>query len=425
MNLIEEICKLPVTERNQLVADMLPEDRLQLLYDWRIWARPEQRWPPGDWRVWLLLAGRGFGKTRTGAEAVRLQKNRGARRIALVAATAADARDVIVEGESGILAVSPPYDMPLYEPSKRRLTWMNGAIATTYSADEPTRLQGPQHDFAYCDELALWKYPEAWDMLLLGLRLGPDPRAVVTTTPKPTKIIRDLVASNHTYLTRGSTFDNRANLPQAFFDAIITRYEGTRLGREQIYAELLTDNPDALWTRANIDELRVTRHPELLTIVVAVDPQATNEPTSSETGIIVAGLGVDKHGYILDDLSIRATPDRWASEVVSAYHKYEANRIVAESNQGGLMVEHTIRTIDRTVPIKLVHASRGKHTRAEPVSALYEQRKCHHMGFFADLEDQMVEWSPGDTSPDRLDALVWALTELMIDTTAEKKVMFV
>jgi phage terminase large subunit-like protein len=384
-------------------------------YDWSQLARPEQLPPDGEWRTWLILAGRGFGKTRTGAEYARHKIESGqCRRFAIVAPTASDVRDVCVEGESGILACSPPSFRPVYEPSKRRLTWPNGAIATTYSADEPERLRGPQHDGAWCDEPASWRYPDAFDMLMFGLRLGADPRVVVTGTPKPVRLVRDLLTAETTRVTRGSSYDNRANLAPAFFEQIVAKYEGTRLGRQELNAELLEDNPNALWQRGLIEDLRVTDHPHLIRIVVAVDPSAGDGESGAEAGIIVAGLGVDGQGYLLHDRTVRGTPDAWAREAVTAYHTYRADRLLAETNNGGKMIEALVRTVDPAVAYKELHASRGKQARAEPVAALYEQRKVHHVGTFPDLEDQLCEWMPGDESPDRLDAAVWALTELML-----------
>lgn len=386
-----------------------------LLYDWPTWARPNQLAPSGEWRTWLLLAGRGFGKTRTGAEWVRSITDT-VGRIALVGPTASDVRDVIVEGESGILACCPASNRPIYEPSKRRLTWPNGAIATTYSADEPDRLRGPQHGAAWCDELAAWRYPEAWDMLQMGLRLGRDPRCVVTTTPRPTAIVRALLADPTTATTRGSTYDNKANLPGAFMRQILARYEGTRLGRQELHAEVLTDTPGALWTLGLIDQHRVRSHPELRRVVVAVDPAASSGSDSDETGIIVAGLGVDGHGYILADGSKRDTPRGWAEQAIAYYHRYSADVIVAEANQGGEMVRHVLATVDSSAHVRMVHASRGKYTRAEPVSSLYERGMIHHVGSYAMLEDQMASWVPGQAagSPDRMDAMVWAITELLV-----------
>lgn len=383
-------------------------------YRWTLRARANQLPPAGDWRAWLILAGRGFGKTRAGAEWVRAQIESGrCRRMILAARTTDDARDVMVEGESGILAICPPWNRPVWRPSTRMLKWPNGAIAMVYSADKPDLFRGKQCDGAWADELAAWRYPEAWDQLLLGLRLGADPRVVVTTTPRPTPVIKELMAHPTTVVTRGSTYDNRANLAPAFFDGIISRYEGTRLGRQELYAEILDDNPNALWQRSQIDKLRVTEAPaELQRIVVAIDPSATT--TGDEAGIIVAGLGPDGHGYVLDDATIRGSPHTWGSRAVQAYHRYRADRIVAEVNNGGEMVELTIRTVDDKVAYKAVHASRGKRTRAEPIAALYEQGRVHHVGTFAELEDEMCDWEPEMPSPNRMDALVWALTELML-----------
>jgi phage terminase large subunit-like protein len=337
--------------------------------------------------------------------------------MALVAPTAADARDVMVEGESGILAICPPWAMPRYESSKRRLTWPNGTIATMYSADEPERLRGPQHDGAWCDEIATWRRPEAWDMLMFGLRLGHDPRSVVTTTPRPVRLVRDLLKANTTAVTRGTTYDNRANLAGAFFEQIVSQYEGTRLGRQELNAEMLDDNPNALWQRDQVEKLRVKVAPSLQRIVVAIDPAISSKDSSDETGILVQGLGIDGHGYVLDDVSMRGTPSQWAHAAVDVYRKWNADRIVAEVNQGGEMVEHTLRMVDRTVSYRAVHASRGKVIRAEPISALYEQGKCHHVGCFAQLEDQMCEWMPGEKSPDRMDAMVWGFTDLMVKSS--------
>jgi predicted phage terminase large subunit-like protein len=381
--------------------------------------------PPGDWRVWLLLAGRGFGKTRTGAEFVRARvAAHRARRIALVAPTAADARDVMVEGESGLLAIAPPDDRPCYEPSQRRLTWPNGAVATTFSADEPDRLRGPQHDFAWCDELAAWRYPEAWDMLTFGLRLGNDPRAVVTTTPRPNRLIRGLLADPKVILTHGRTAENWANLAAAFLDQIVRRYEGTRLGRQELDAEILDDLPGALWQRGIIEAARVSALPALSRVVVAIDPAAASHEHADETGIVVAGRDAAGHAYVLADASGRYAPAEWARTAIAAYGAHRADRIVAEVNNGGEMVEATLRMVDPNVPFGAVRASRGKVARAEPAAALYEQGRVHHLGAFPQLEDQMCAFtadfdrSAAGHSPDRVDALVWALTELMVEARA-------
>jgi phage terminase large subunit-like protein len=382
--------------------------------EWLARRRPEQMPPHGDWRTWLILAGRGWGKTRTGAEWVIDRIEDGYGRIALVGPTAADVRDVMVEGESGILACAPEDMQALYEPSKRRVTFANGSMCFMYSAEEPDRLRGPQHDAGWSDEIAAWKYPETWDQLQFGLRLGDDPRTIVTTTPRPTKEIRELVKATTTAVTRGSTFDNADNLAPAFLERILTKYEGTRLGRQELYAEILDDVPGALWSRAML-EAAVTGYTEqdsLQRVVVAVDPAITSGEDSDETGIVVAGR-TGTQGFVLADVTCRLSPDGWARRAVEAYHHHKADRIVAEANQGGDMVRTVLRTVDPTVPVKLVHATRGKRVRAEPVAALYEQGRVFHAQVFAQLEDQLLTWTPDSpTSPDRLDALVWALTDL-------------
>ena len=371
----------------------------------------------------MLLAGRGFGKTRAGAEFVRVMvKKKRARRIALVAPTALDARSVMVEGESGLLSIGPPHERPSYEPSLHRLTWTNGAVATLFSADEPNRLRGPQHDLAWCDELAAWRYPAAWDMLMFGLRLGQDPRVVVTTTPRPTKLIRELLADPKVVVTRGRTEDNRDHLAPAFLEQIVRRYEGTRLGRQELDGELLDDMPGALWTHGLIDTARVTEAPDLTRIVVAIDPAVSAHEGSDETGIVVAGRDAAGHGYVLADASGHYAPAEWARKAVALYVEHRADRIVAEVNNGGDMVGATLRVVDPNVPFAALHASRGKVARAEPVAALYEQGRVHHLGALPLLEDQMCAFTPrahGDGipaggSPDRVDALVWALTDLLL-----------
>lgn len=419
------LASLPEALRNRLVWSLSRKQALQIKYDWSYRARPAQSPPAGDWRIWLLLAGRGFGKTRTGAELVRARvAAQTARHIALVAPTEADARDVMVEGESGILATAPPWGRPLYEPSKRRLTWPNGAIATIFSADEPERLRGPQHDFTWCDELAAWRYPEAWDMLMFGLRLGDDPRAVVTTTPRPTALIRGLLADPKVVVTRGRTAENRANLAPAFLDQIVRRYEGTRLGRQELDAEILDDMPGALWQRGMIEAARTNAMPTLVRVVVAIDPAVASHAHADETGIVVAGRDAEGNGYVLADVSGRYGPAEWARAAIAAYGAHHADRIVAEVNNGGEMVEATLRTVDPNVPFAAVRASRGKAARAEPVAALYEQGRIHHVGAFPALEDQMCAFSSdfdraaAGYSPDRVDALVWALTELLVETRA-------
>ena len=384
---------------------------------WRAKARPSQIEPDGDWSIWLLMAGRGFGKSRSGAEWILEEVAAGRRRISLVGATAADVRDVMVEGESGILACSPDWNRPTYEPSKRRLTWPNGAIATTFSADEPQRLRGPQSDCAWCDEIAAWRFPDAFDMLLFGLRLGKQPRCVITTTPRPVRIIRDLLKRDDVVVTRGNSYENRDNLAPEFFSHITRKYEGTRLGRQELEAELLDDVPGALWTLGRIDELRRDICPPLRRCIVAIDPSGSGDDEADEAGIIVAGVGEDDHAYVIADLSGRYTPTEWARIAITAYHAHQCDRVIAEQNYGGDMVRATLMAIDPNIPYTAVHASRGKVQRAEPVSALYERGIVHHCGVFSELEDELTSFSTagylGNGSPGRADACIWALTELL------------
>tara|TARA_R100001510_G_scaffold15226_1_gene12637 strand:- start:8969 stop:10300 length:1332 start_codon:yes stop_codon:yes gene_type:complete len=401
-----------------------PEEQEQAMWDWSVWAREKQLAPPGNWRVWLILAGRGFGKTRSGAEWIRQKViNNEAGRIALIGATAADVRDTMVEGESGLLRIFPPGERPRYEPSKRRITFKNGAKATTYSADEPDRLRGPNHDCAWTDEIAAWRYPEAWDQLIFGLRIGDDPRVVATTTPRPTRLIRSLVEREDVVVTRGSTYENQMNLAPTFLEEVKARYEGTRLGRQELYAEILDDVEGALWTREMIEQSRVNNLPDLTRIVIGVDPAITSRESSAETGIVAVGVDANGTGYVLDDRSLKGSPVEWANAAIALYHRSSADRIVVEANQGGDMVRHTLQTVESQIPIKTVHATRGKRTRAEPISALYEQGKVKHVGAFPVLEDQMCSWTPESDSPDRLDALVWGLTELMIGSKAPPAVI--
>ncbi len=415
-DLLRQLLALPAAERVQVVQELAPDAAEALLYDWSLWARPNQLPPPGDWLIWLLLAGRGFGKTRTGAEFIRAEVAAGRMgRVALIAPTSADARDVMVEGESGLLAVHPPKERPVYEPTKRRVTWPNGAVATLFSADEPDRLRGPQFDGMWEDELAAWRYPEAHDLAMMALRLGQRPRCVITTTPRPTPIIKALLKSPTTVVTRGTTYDNIENLAPNFVAQVVERYRGTTLGRQELLAEVLDDNPAALWHRDALEACRVGVAPTLVRVVVAVDPEAANNEESAEAGIVVAGRGVDGHAYVLADDSLRGSPHQWGTVAVRAYVRHRADRLLAEVNNGGDMVEFVIRTINPMVAYKKLHASRGKQARAEPVAALYEQGLVHHVGTFPELEDQLCSWVPGEgKSPDRLDALVWAITDLML-----------
>ena len=422
------LASLPEAEREERLAALTVKEKAALRYHWPFWARPNQTAPEGDWLTWLILAGRGFGKTRSGAEWVRagacgktpLAKGK-FHRFAIIAETSADARDVLVEGESGILACHPKDYRPLYEPSKRRLTWPNGAVGTLYNATEPDQLRGPQQDAAWCDELAKWQYArETWDQLQFGLRLGAHPQVVVTTTPRPIPLIKEIMADGRTITTRGATMDNKANLAESFMHQIVAKYEGTRLGRQELHAEILDDVPGALWTRSMLDIAAINEAPEMARVVVAIDPSGTggNDDGHDSVGIVVAGRGIDGRCYVLADESCNLSPDGWARRAITAYHRFDADRIVAETNYGGAMVEAIIRAADRSVPYKTMTASRGKAVRAEPVAALYEQGRVSHVRGLDKLEDQMMLMTGGgyhgEGSPDRVDALVWAVTELML-----------
>ena len=424
LSLADQFRLLPVAEREARLAGMTDDEAQALLYDWDWWARPSQmlpgevnpRTPDGSWIYWLPLAGRGWGKTRVGAETVRIWIKQGFNRVNLIGATADDARDIMIEGESGILAICPKAERPFYRASKRRLEWPNGATSLIFTADEPERLRGKQHAKLWPDEIAAWRYAEAWDQAQLGLRLGARPQAVVTSTPRPIKIVKDLMADPATLVTKGTTYDNRANLARAFVAKIITKYEGTRLGRQELNAEILDDNPGALWNHAQIDATRVAGAPDLSRVVVGIDPAVTSNEDSDLTGIVAAGRDnrSPAHFYILEDASLIDSPMNWASRAVKAYRDHQADRVVAEVNNGGEMVEAIIRVVDTNVSYTAVHATRGKTLRAEPIAALYEQGRVHHVGTFGPLEDQMCDWDPlvSTKSPDRMDALVWALTEL-------------
>jgi phage terminase large subunit-like protein len=394
-------------------------------HDWLSTARPNQLPPDGEWSIWLMLAGRGFGKTRAAAEWVRSQVESGsAKNVAIVGATAADVRDVCVEGPSGILAISPNWNRPIYEPSKRRISWPNGAQATLFSSEEPDRLRGPNHDCAWCDELGSWSNQiDTWNMLQLTLRLGRLPRVCVSTTPKPGKLLKDLISRDgkDVVITRGSTFENAANLAPAFLDSITRKYQGTRLGRQELSAELLEDIEGALWTPDMIEAARCSPVvPVMKRIVVALDPAVSVGEDSDETGIVVAGLGDSDLGYVLQDASGKYAPVEWAKKAVDLYRKWHADQIVSEINQGGDLVQTTIRTVDPNIPFRGLHAKRGKIVRAEPISALYEQQRVRHAGIFPELEDQMCTYAGGGDSPDRLDAAVYALSDLMLGFQAQE-----
>lgn len=399
-----------------------------LLHDWRFRARDSQLAPDGPWRTWLVMAGRGFGKTRCGAEWVLERVDQGARRIHLIGATAADVRDTMIEGESGILTVASGRLRPEYIPSRRLLRWPNGARALCFSAEKPRQLRGPQCDTAWADEPCAWEHLDAWNQLMLGLRLGADPRVVVTTTPRPTKLVKTIMRAAGEFITRGSTYENAGNLAPQFLDEILGAYEGTRLGRQEIHAELLEDTPGALWTLDLFDATRVTVAPPLDKFVVAVDPSASSSEGSAETGIIGAGTSGD-HGYVVADRSGKCSPGEWGERAVLLFDELEADEVIGEVNNGGDMVGHVIATAAEKLhregkrksreppPYRAVHASRGKRTRGEPIATLFENGRAHVVGTLRHLEDQASTWdaSSGAPSPDRMDAMVWALWALMID----------
>ncbi|MDR1208551.1 MAG: terminase family protein [Holosporales bacterium] len=384
-------------------------------YDWSQNARDNQRLPDGNWKNWMILAGRGFGKTRTGAESVRqLVADKGFNRIALIGQTIDETRSVMVEGVSGILSIYPPDapNFPVFEYSKRRIRWPNGAIAQLFGADRYDCLRGPQFDLAWIDEFAKFRYPERlYEQLMFSLRLGDFPRCIITTTPRANPFLKDLIDEKTTVTTYGTTFDNAKNLPKSFLDYVQKKYGNSTLGRQELYAELLLDNKKALWQRPNI---RYKTPHELSRIIIAVDPAVTYNASSDETGIIVAGRDADGVAFVLEDVSGQYHPHAWGQLVVEKFHHYGADRIVAEVNQGGDLVEEVIRSFDPVIPYSGVRATRGKFVRAEPISALYEQNRVFHTQVFNKLEEQMCNFVPGECgkSPDRMDALVWGMTEL-------------
>ena len=384
---------------------------------WEEVARPNQIPPDSEWLIWLILSGRGWGKTRTGAEWLANEAIKNPRtRWAIVARTFADARDTCAEGESGIVNVLQRYQVIRnWNRSMGEIVLTNGSKIKLFSAEEPDRLRGPQHHGAWCDELAAWEDPDAWDQLMFGLRLGNRPRTVVTTTPRPVALLKSLINRDTTYITRGNTFENAKNLAATALLELQARYAGTRLGRQELEGELLEDVEGALWSRSWIENTRIKTEqlPSLYRIVVAIDPAVTSGEDSDETGIVIAGATNDGHFYVLEDATMKGTPDSWGKRAVQGFKDWKADRIVAEVNNGGDMVVMVLQQVDKFVPVTKVHATRGKRMRAEPISALYEQGRVHHVGSFTKLEDQMVSWTPeSNDSPDRLDALVWSLTEL-------------
>jgi phage terminase large subunit-like protein len=433
-SLAQIIAAMPDEEKAQVLAGLDP-DALQ--WDWSFWGRPEQQRPEGDdWNIWMYLAGRGAGKTRTASEWVREEAkytNTGQRRFALVARTAADVRDVIVEGESGIINVTPHSERPLYEPSKRRLTWPNGNTATCFTADEPDSLRGPQFTHAWGDEVAAWRQtPDgagltAFENLRIGTRLGQNPKIMITTTPKRVPLLYELLREAETHpgkviITKGSTMDNTGNLSQAYMDGILGVYEGTRLAAQELYGEMLSDVEGALWTVELIDRTRQMSAMNAPLRVIGVDPSVAENPRD-ECGIVVVSSTADRDLYkrqswVLEDASILGSPDVWANRVVAMARKWGCP-VVAEVNQGGALVRNAINTIDPSVKVLEVHSKYGKALRAEPITLAYEQDRVHHVGYLADLESQMTAWIPGEgKSPDRVDALVHALTALLIKPPA-------
>ena len=430
---MERIAQLPEDQQQEILKGFDPD---QLMWDWSVWGRPEQQQPEGDWNIWAYIAGRGAGKTRTAAEWVREEAKyttTGQRRFALVARTAADVRDVIVEGESGIINVTPPSERPLYEPSKRRLTWPNGNTATCFTADEPDSLRGPQFTHAWGDEIAAWRQtPDAagmtaFDNLRVGTRLGANPKIMVTTTPKRVPILYQLIAeankTGRVVITRGSTLDNSGNLSQAYLDAILGVYEGTRLAAQELYGEMLSDVEGALWTIELIDRTREMQLPIGAPLrCIGVDPSVAENPRDECGIVVVASTGerdlYKRNSWVLEDATVHGSPDVWANKVVQMARKWGCP-VVAEVNQGGALVRNAINTIDPTVKVLEVHSKHGKALRAEPVTLAYEQNRVHHVGYLGDLESQMTAWIPGEgKSPDRVDALVHALTALLIKPPA-------
>lgn len=424
---IADLAELEPEALQAALAVLTPSEMLAIRYEWKFWARANQLAPEGNWTYWLLLAGRGFGKTRVGAEWVRDIAARGeVSRIALVAPTNADLRDVMVEGESGLIACCPPWFKAEYQPSKRRVVFPNGVIASLYSAEEPDRLRGPQCGAFWADELAAWNHMEdTWSNLQFGFRLGRNPQGVITTTPRPVKLVRDLLKmqeSGTCVVTRGSTYDNKANLAAPFLKQVVTAYEGTRLGRQELNGEVLEDNPNALFQGSWFDRSRLEYVPhDLERVVVAVDPQVKEKIDSDEAGIVVAGKKeVDGvvHYYVTADESFKPeTVDAWGRRAAQAYFAHQADKVIAETNNGGKLVINNIKTINPDIPCEEVTATRGKTRRAEPIASLFEQGRVHLCGRFPELENQCIEWDPTipdsqQKSPDRMDAMVWAIAYL-------------
>jgi phage terminase large subunit-like protein len=424
----------------RFVSTLSADEAAFLDHDWQLWARDDQLPPPlsqggGPWTTWLILGGRGAGKTRAGAEWVRGLAlgqppfaDRPVERIGLIGETLGDARAVMVDGPSGLLAIHPPAQRPAYNASRRELTWPNGAVAQLFSADDPDSLRGPQFGAAWADELAKWRYAaDAWDMLQFCLRLGDRPRQAVTTTPRPIPLLKRLIADPATAISRARTEANAASLAPSFLSAVVGRYQGTRLGRQELDGELIEDRADALWQRNALDAARLDKAPPLARIVVAVDPPVTSGVAADACGIVAAGRAEDGRAFVLADVTTQGrSPLEWARTAVRLYESLDADCIVAEVNQGGELVAQMLRQVSPGVPVRMVRATRRKFLRAEPVAALYERGLVAHVGVWPELEDQMCDFGPGGlsngASPDRLDALVWALTELMLNDRAAPRI---
>lgn len=423
---LKELLALATDEERQAFLNKYSEDDLErIVNSYEFKARPKQAFPLGDWRIWLLLSGRGFGKSFVGSNWVINQAQVQKYPIALIGSNAADVRDYQVEqGESSIIKQAPKWFTPTYQSSKRRLVFPNGVIAVLYSAEDPDQLRGFNGHSAWGDELAKWQYPdETWDNLQFALRLGNQPKIVITTTPRPIKLIKELWKDPSVIKTVGSTNENRSNLASSFVQYVYDKYAGSRLGRQELEGEILMDNPGAIFKYEIIDRNRVKKAPELKEIIVAIDPAVTAEDGSNETGLVICGIDEQNHGYLLEDLSGLYSPQEWGEIAVKAYERHQANYIVAEVNQGGDLVANNIKQVGKSlgfkhIPVKSVHATKGKYLRAEPVSTLYEQNLIHHVGNFPILEDQITTWLPGDKiSPDRLDSMVWAFTYLLVKQT--------
>ena len=429
-------CATPETV-DEFLTGLSDAALMSLPWLFEVWALPHQLPPEGVWKTWIIMGGRGAGKTRAGSEWVRAEVE-GARpldpgrskRVALVGETLEQVEKVMVFGDSGIMACSPPDRKPKWEATRRRLVWPNGAVAEAYSAFSPEALRGPQFDAAWADELAKWtKGEEAWDMLQFALRLGPDPRQVVTTTPKNVGVLKAILKNPSTVITQAPTEANRAYLAASFLEEVRARYAGTRKGRQELNGELLEDLEGALWTASMIEAAQAEAPKAFSRVVVAVDPPVTGHEGSDECGIVVVGAVTegppsDWRAWVLEDASVSAaSPDAWARAAVAAMARHGADRLVAEVNQGGALVESVVRTVDPLVSYRAVHASRGKVARAEPVAALYEQGRVHHLRGLEVLEDQMSRMTTrgyvGRGSPDRVDALVWALTEMIVEPAAK------